>query len=72
MYGPQESDTKERKLKLWDYLNIEVQRASSAGSSITIRMDGNLWAGKDIIEDDPNIQNQNEKLFKDFLQKKPI
>ena len=34
-------------------------------------MDGNLWAGKDIIPGDENKQNQNGKLFEQFLIKNP-
>ena len=34
-------------------------------------MDGNLWAGKSIIKDDPREQNQNGKLFQKFLIEHP-
>ena len=34
-------------------------------------MDGNLRTGKDIVEEDPNTQNHNEILLKDFFQKNP-
>ena len=32
-------------------------------------MDGNLWAGNQIIKSDPRRQNQNRKLFQNFLLK---
>ena len=32
-------------------------------------MDGNLHAGPTLIRNDPNIQNQNGKLFCDFLSR---
>ena len=34
-------------------------------------MDGNLWAGRTIIKDDPHNCNQNGKLFQEFLVKHP-
>ena len=34
-------------------------------------MDGNLWAGSDLIKDDPNPCNANGKLFKEFLRRHP-
>ena len=59
--------TKERKDKFWDYLSTEVQNATSNGAGMIIQMDGNLWAGRDIIPEDPKPQNQNGKRFADFL-----
>ena len=32
-------------------------------------MDGNFWAGKDIISKDPRPQNNNGKLFQQFLER---
>ena len=32
-----------------------------------IQMDGNLWAGSEIIPEDPKPQNKNGKRFADFL-----
>ena len=34
-------------------------------------MDGNLWMGTDIINDDPNPCYANGKLLKEFLQNFP-
>ena len=31
-------------------------------------MDGNLWAGPDLIPNDPNHSNKNGKLLKKFLE----
>ena len=36
-----------------------------------MQMDGNLHAGPDLIEKDPNKQNQNGKIFMDFLRRNP-
>ena len=34
-------------------------------------MDGNLHGGPDLIKKDPNPQNKNGKLFKQFLERNP-
>ena len=68
-YGPQEYDKKERKEAFWNYLNSETQKAQQDGAGLIIQMDGNLWAGKEIVPNDPKNQNQNGKYFDQFLQK---
>ena len=68
-YGPQENDRKERKESFWKYLNEETENAYNDGAALIIQMDGNLWAGKDIIKQDPNKQNQNARYFENFLLK---
>ena len=70
-YGPQENDKKERKDSFWRYLNLETQKAATDGVGLIIQMDGNLWAGKEIIHGDPRDQNQNGKLFEQFLLQNP-
>ena len=70
-YGPQEGDKVERKEKFWKYLTSEVQKAKDNGAKVIIQMDGNLWAGSDIIKGDPRPQNRNGKLFQEFLQSNP-
>ena len=70
-YGPQEGDRKERKNKFWEYINNETQNAKKEGAGFILQMDGNLWAGKGIIKDDPNTQNQNGKLFQNYLCSNP-
>ena len=70
-YGPQEGDKKERKNKFWEYLTTEAKKATKTGAGLIIQMDGNLWAGNQIINGDPNQQNQNGKLFKEFLRNNP-
>ena len=66
-YGPQEYDKTHRKEKFWSYLHLEVKNATKNGAALVIQMDGNLWAGKSIIKDDPKEQNQNGKYFETFL-----
>ena len=70
-YGPQLSDTQERKLAFWRYLEEEVKSAEESESGIIIQMDSNCWAGPDIIPSDPNNQNSNGKLLKKFLDDNP-
>ena len=68
-YGPQEYDRKERKEAFWTYLNSEAQKAQQDGAALIIQMDGNLWAEKEIVPNDPKNQNQNGKYFDQFLKK---
>ena len=53
----------------WTYLNNEVDKAKVDGAKVIIQMDGNLWAGEQIIKGDPKTQNRNGKLFQEFLHK---
>ena len=68
-YGVQENASKEKKEKFWDFLEKEVVQAESEGQGIILQMDGNLHAGAELIKNDPNPQNQNGKLFLQFLQR---
>ena len=60
-----------KKVAFWDYLNKEVQNAAKDGAGLIIQMDGNLWAGDRIIKGDLKVQNQNGKIFEQFLMKNP-
>ena len=68
-YGPQENDQYGRKIKFWDYIETEVNKATVSGAGFIMQIDGNLWAGERMIKDDPNEQNQNGKLFQEFLER---
>ena len=68
-YGFQENENIEKKNNFWKYLDEEVLNAKSAGSGLIIQMDGNLWAGSQIIPNDPRKQNRNGKLFEEFLMR---
>ena len=70
-YGPQENDPLDRKLKFWAKLGAEVEDADSLGLGFILQMDGNLWAGADLIPGDPNPRNNNGQLFKEFLSNYP-
>ena len=62
---------KREKKQFLDYLSIETQNATKEGAGFILEIDGNLWAGENIIPDDPNKQNQNGKLFENFLKQNP-
>ena len=70
-YGPQEKDKVERKLIFWARLAQEIEEAHENDFAIIFQMDGNLWAGKDLIRGDPNEINENGKLFRKFLLEHP-
>ena len=70
-YGPQNYDKTHRKEKFWEYLDNEVGNAFNNGAGFILQMDGNLWAGKTIIKDDPKDQNQNGRYFEKFLERYP-
>ena len=70
-YGPQENDSLERKVKFWSRLDAEVQEADNLDVGFILQMDGNLWAGPELIPGDPNLANINGRLFKEFLSRNP-
>ena len=67
-YGPQENASLEKKTSFWTQLSLEVEGAQEAEVGLIIQMDGNLWAGDDLIKGDPNQMNNNGKHFKEFLK----
>ena len=70
-YGPQENETMENKEKFWTQLGYEVEEALNSDRGLIIEMDGNLWAGPELIPGDPNQMNNNGRMFKKFLEKYP-
>ena len=46
-----------------------ILQAEIEDQGILIQIDGNLHAGSTLIKNDPNPQNQNGKIFMDFLQR---
>ena len=67
-YGPQLNDSNDRKRMFWKYLEEEVNLATKNDEGIIIQIDSNAWAGKEIIPSDPNDQNKNGKLLKQFMK----
>ena len=70
-YGPQENAPKEKKDKFWEFLEDEIIKADLENHGLIIQMDGNLHAGPEVIKNDPNRQNNNGKLFTEFLERNP-
>ena len=70
-YGPQENEQSEKKDKFWTRLSKEVEEAYENEMAIIFQMDGNLWAGAEVVKGDPNECNANGKLFKKFLLEHP-
>ena len=68
-YGCQESSHVEKKDAFWTFIEEEAKSAWSAGSGFILHFDGNLWAGSTIIPGDPRPQNNNGKLFQQFLER---
>ena len=70
-YGPQNYDSAEKKLKFWSFLDAEVRDANKNGAGFICQMDGNLWAGPNIVKGDPHEQNANGKMLDEFLSNNP-
>ena len=79
-YGAQESDGQaklfemsqvDRKLLLWDFLEVEVREAEHMEQGLIIQIDANSHLGPDMIKGDPNPRNQNGKMFAEFLERNP-
>ena len=71
-YGPQEGATPEKKEHFWARITAEIEDAQANEKAIIFQMDGNLWGGPELIKYDPNKQNNNGFLFKQFLSKFPF
>ena len=63
-YGFQETDTEDKKDAFWDYLDEEVTEATNAEAGLIIQFDGNLWAGSELVPNDPRPQGKNGRLLK--------
>ena len=59
------------KNAFWEYLEEEVSLAEKSEAGFILHMDGNLWAGSEIIPGDPRKQNKNGKKFQNFLENNP-
>ena len=63
-YGPQENCPSDKKQDFWNQLSIEVENALNSDVGLIIEMDGNLWAGNDLIKGDPNQINVNGRMLR--------
>ena len=55
----------------WEYLDNIADSAWSDGKRFYLQGDLNAWLGSEVIPCDPNIQNENGKLFHIFLNRHP-
>ena len=70
-YGPQQRDSASKKEKFWKYLDNIADVAWIEGKGFYLQGDLNAWLGSDVLPGDPNIQNENGKLFNNFLKRHP-
>jgi hypothetical protein len=70
-YGCQENSSVEKKTAFWSYIEEEVTAAWESDSGFILHFDGNLWAGPHLVPGDPRPQNNNGKLFMEFLSRQP-
>ena len=66
-YGPQENHSVERKKKFWSRLTIEVEEAIENEKAIIFQMDGNWWAGQEIIKTTHTSAIKMDSFLKTFL-----
>ena len=67
-YGPQENHSIERKNNFWSRMTLEVENSISEDSALIIQMDGNLWAGPELIQNYPMNATKMDKCSKIFLK----
>ena len=70
-YGPQLYDKLERNQKFWNFIEREARNAFENGTGFILQMDSNAHLGENILENDPNPQNFNGKLFCEFMGRMP-
>jgi hypothetical protein len=70
-YGPQTRKSLLIKKYFWNYLDEEVDRADKEGKGFVLQGDLNARLGSDEIPNDPNPQNENGRLFSEFLKRHP-
>ena len=68
-YGPQNYDDGHKKVEFWAYLENEVNISNQSNVGCIIMFDANSWLGYDYLCSDPNPQNENGKIFEDFLER---
>ena len=68
-YAPQENAVKDKKDRFWEFLEKEINDAEIEEEGLILQMDGNLHAGPDLLKKDPNKQNQNGRIFMEFLDR---
>ena len=70
-YGPQMREHINKKHQFWKYLENVVDKANMEGKGFILQGDLNAWLGPEVIPGDVHLQNDNGRLFHDFLKKYP-
>ena len=70
-YGPQKQADSEIKQQFWTYHDQVADNAWNEGKGFLLQGDLNARLGPNIIKNDPNPQNENGKLFMQFLSRHP-
>ena len=79
-YGAKENDRQaklhsmsqvERKMLLWDFLEVEAKEAETLEQGLVIQIDANAHLGPTVLKGDPNLMNPNGKMFAEFLEQNP-
>ena len=68
-YGPQNYSDADSKINFWSYLEKEVIESANVDAGCLIAMDANSWLGNNYFNLDPNPQNENGKMFMNFLER---
>ena len=63
--------TDERKMLLWEFLDIEINESQTMEQGLIIQLDANAHLGLDFIKGDPNPRNSNGTLMYEFLERNP-
>ena len=58
-------------MKFWEYLDNIAENARHVGKGFLLQGDLNARLGPSMIKGDPNAQNENGKLFQQFLSRHP-
>ena len=68
-YGPQNYEDSHKKSEFWAYLENEVNIANQYNIGCLIMFDANSWLGYNFFRPDPNPQNENGRIFQEFLER---
>ena len=65
-YGCQESEYIDKKEAFWNYLDEEVEEATTTGAGLVIQFDGNLWAAVKSFQMTPDPKIETENFLSNF------
>ena len=70
-YGQQQKENIEKKSTFWTFSDKIADNAWDEGKGFYLQGDLNAWFGSGIIIGDPHEQNENGKMFHNFLLRHP-